>query len=93
MTDRESEQVKVAETPDPKWEGAGEGWGCHIPPLFHMHPVDSRQLRGARDVVGAGTGELLDHLAWKQDAKMPACGQEGGGSVVAQCQGVMPWTG
>ena len=34
MTDRESEQVKVAETPDPKWEGAGEGGGCHIPPLF-----------------------------------------------------------
>ena len=33
MTDRESEQVKVAEKPDPKWDGAGEGWGCPIPPL------------------------------------------------------------
>ena len=23
---------------------------------------------------------------------MPVCGKEGGGSVVAQCQGVMSWT-
>ena len=63
MTDRESEQVQGAETPDPTWDGAGEGWGCPIPPLFRMHPVDSRQLRGARDVVCSGTGELLHHVA------------------------------
>ena len=93
MTDRESEQVKVAETPDPKWDGARYRQGCHGGTLFQRHPVYSRQLRGSRDVVCSGTGELLAHSAWQQDAKMPACGQEGGGSVVAKGQGVMPWTG
>ena len=33
MTDRESAQVQVAETPDPTWDGAGEGWGSPSPPL------------------------------------------------------------
>jgi hypothetical protein len=83
VTDRESEQVKVADTPDPKWDGAGYGWGAYIHTLFHMHPVDSRQLRGSRYVVCSGTGELLYHRASAEDAKMPACGQEDGGSVVA----------
>ena len=93
MTGRESEQVQVADTPDPKWDGAWYRQGCYVGTLFQRHPVYSRQLRGSRDVVCAGTGELLDHSAWKQDATMLACGQEGGGSVIAKCQGVMPWTG
>jgi len=83
MTDRESAQVKVAGTPDPKWDGAWSRQGCHVGTLFHRHPVYSRPLRGSRDVVCSGTGELLDHFAWKQDANMPTGGQEDGGSVVA----------
>ena len=63
MTDRESEQVKVAATPAPKWDGAGYGQSAYVHTLFHMHPVYSRQLRGSRDVVYPGTGELLHHLA------------------------------
>ncbi len=92
MTGREAEQVKVAETPDPKRDGAWYGQARHAGTLFRMHPASSRQLRGSRDVVCSGTGELLSHVAWRQDAKMPACGKEDGGSVVAECQGVMLWT-
>ena len=92
MTDRESEQVKVADTPDPKWDGAGYGQSAYVHTLFRMHPVYSRQLRGSRDVVYPGTGELLYHVASPEDAKMPAGGQEDGGSVVAACQCVMRWT-
>ena len=91
-TDRESAQVKVADTPDPKWDGAGYRQGAYVGTLFHRHPVDSRQLRGSRYVVCPGTGELLYHLTSEEDVKMPACGKEGGGSVVAECQGVMLWT-
>ena len=83
MTDRESEQVQVAETPDPKLDGAGYRQGAYVGTLFHRHPVASRQLRGSRYVVCPGTGELLSHFASEEDANMPACGQEDGGSVVA----------
>jgi hypothetical protein len=92
MTDRESAQVKVAETPDPPWDGAGYGQSASGQTLFRMHPVDSRQLRGSRDVVYPGTGELLYHVASLEDATMPAGGQEDGGSVGAACQCVMRWT-
>ena len=92
-TDRESEQVKVADTPDPQWDGAGYRQGAYVGTLFHRHPVDSRQLRGSRYVVCPGTGELLYHLTSAEDVKMPACGKEGGGSVVAKGQDVMSWTG
>ena len=92
MTDRESAQVKVADTPDPTWDGAGYRQGCPVGTLFQRHPVDSRQLRGSRYVVCPGTGELLSHVASPEDVKMPTCGKEGGGSVVAQCQDVMFWT-
>ncbi len=92
MTCRECQQVKMAETPDPKWDGAWSGQAAYVQTLFRMHPASSRQLRGSRDVVCPGTGELLYHLASQEDAKMPACGKEGGGSIVAECQGVMPGT-
>ena len=62
MTDRELQQVKVADTPDPKWGGAGYGGADYTHTLFRMHPVYSRQLRGSRYVVCPGTGELLYHF-------------------------------
>ena len=83
MTDREAKQVKVADTPAPKWDGAWYGQGGYAHTLFQKHPVDNRQLRESRYVVCSGTGELLYHLASEEDAKMSACGKEGGGSVVA----------
>ena len=83
MTGREAEQVKLADTPDPKWNGAGYGQSAYVHTLFRMHPVYSRQLRGSRYVVYPGTGELLYHFASQEDAKMPAYGKEDGGSVVA----------
>ena len=92
FTDRESEQVKVADTPDPKGDGAWYRQGYYVGTLFQRHPVDRRQLRGSRYVVCPGTGELLFHLASLEDGKMPTCGQEGGGSVGAKCQDVMFWT-
>jgi len=79
----------VADTPDPKWGGAGYRQAWYVGTLFLMHPVYSRQLRGSRYVVCPGTGELLDHLASQEDVKMPVCGKEDGGSVVAQSQDVM----
>jgi hypothetical protein len=93
MTDRESAPVQGAETPAPTWDGAGEGWGGPSPPLCHRHPVESRQRRGARDVVGSGTGALLSHRAAAEDATRPAGGTEDGGSVVAACQRVRRWIG
>ena len=83
MTGREAEQVKLAEIPDPKWDGAWYGQARHAGTLFRMHPASSRQLRGSRYVVYPGTGELLYHFASQEDAKMPAYGKEDGGSVVA----------
>jgi hypothetical protein len=92
MTDRESAPVQVAETPDPPWDGAGYRQGCPVGTLFQRHPVDSRQLRGSRDVVCPGTGALLSHVASPEDVTRPTCGQEGGGSVGAEGQDVMFWT-
>ena len=63
MTGREAEQVKVADTPDPKWDGAWYWQARHAGTLFRLHPASSRQLRGSRYVVCSGTGELLYHLA------------------------------
>jgi hypothetical protein len=60
MTDRESEQVKVAETPDPKWEGAGEGWGCPIPPLFPC----------TRSIAGS-YGDLERRILWNWGTPRP----------------------
>jgi len=40
-----------------------------------------------------GTGELWYRLTRKRGARMPACGTEGGGSVVAKRHAVMVWTG
>ena len=83
--------MKVADPPDPTWEGAGYRPGAYGGTLFHRHPVDSRQLRGSRYVVCPGTGELLYHLTSEEDVKMPAYGKEGGGSVGAKCQDGMSW--
>ena len=92
MIDRESEQGKVADTLDPKWGGVWYRQSAYAGTLFRMHPVRSRQLRGSRYVVCPGTEELRHHDASSEDAKMPACGKEGGGSVVAECRDVMSWT-
>ena len=81
MTDRESEQVKVADTPDPTWDGAGYRQGRHVGTLFQRHPVDSRQLRGFRYVVCPGTGTPLPRCLAR--GRENAAGKEGGGSVGA----------
>ena len=91
MIDRESAQVKLADTPDPKGDGAGYRQSAYAGTLFPMHPVRSRQLRESQYVVCSGTEAVLS-LASQEDTKMPVCGQDDGGSVVAKCQDVMSWT-
>ena len=52
VRDREVQQVKVADTPDPKGMVRGtETSGLYVGTLFQWHPVYSRQLRGSRYVV------------------------------------------
>jgi hypothetical protein len=64
-------------TPEPKWSDVG----CHHflcdGTLLPIRPAQSGQLRVSRHVICTGTWELLSRFAWKQDAKMPACGQGG----------------
>ncbi len=55
---RQQEEVKMAETPSPKWEGSGTG-------LFNLSLSLSRSLSGVEQaakghrVFYGGTGELL----------------------------------
>ena len=85
--------MKMTVTPGPKRYDVG----CHHVPcdgtLLLIRPAQSRQLRVSRHVICTGTWELLSRFAWKQDAKMPACGQEDGGGVVAKGPLVMGGTG
>ena len=91
MIDRESEQGKVADTPDPKGDGVGYRQSAYAGTLFRMHPVRSRQLRESRYVVVLELRKSFPDAS-QEDTKMPVCGQEDGGSVVAECQDVMSWT-
>ena len=91
-TDRESEQVKVADTPDPPWDGAWDPQGAYVGTLFQRHPGPQQAATGISIMSLFWTGELLYHLASEEDVNMPACGKEGGGSVGAECQDVLSWT-
>ena len=80
MTDRESEQVKVAETPDPKWDGAGEGWGCHIPPLFPC----TRSIAGSYgDLETSYALELGNSYTTLPDNRTRQCQRVGRGTEAA----------
>ena len=88
---RKCKQAKLADTPGPKgkmpaWlsEGADQDDAT-------AHPVYRGQLRVAT-TPSVGTGELPHRFAMLRGAKLPARGREDGGGVVAQRQGVMPWT-
>ena len=81
---RNSQQVKVADTPGPK----GMVGGCAVS-AWRAHVVsDSPGVEQAcYEVLLAfltGTGELSSHLAPQGDARMLACGREGGGGAVVQ---------
>src|SRR6266545_1072582 len=88
---RNLQQAKLAETPDPKGKmPAWLPWGANQD-YSTAHPVYRGQLRVA-NTPSVGTGELHSRLAQRWGAKLPARGREDGGGVVAQRQGVMPWT-
>jgi hypothetical protein len=85
--------VHVAETPEPQRYGVGYRPSSQAGTLFPIPPAHRRQLRGSREVVGSGTGARLSHVAWTQDANMPAGGKEDRGCGGAACQGGTLWTG
>ena len=89
---RQNEQVKLVETPDPKWDG---GW-CARPPLAHVVPYTTRRRAGTYGTLAALAVELGNSkpvFLRREDAKMPAYGREGGGGVVAKGPAVMVGTG
>jgi len=51
---RQNEQVKLVETPDPKWDG---GW-CARPPLAHVVPDTTRRRAGTYGTLSAPAVEL-----------------------------------
>jgi len=55
---------------------------------FHYPPASSRQLQGAITHLFVESGNS-DTTLPARDAKMPACGTEGRGSIVVKCRSVM----
>jgi len=89
---RENEQVKLVETPDPKWDSGG--WAGSLP--AHVVPDTARRRAGTYGSRAAPAVELGNSntvLPPAEDAKMPAYGMEGGGGVVAKGPAVMGGTG
>jgi hypothetical protein len=68
------------------------GWLWHQSKLFPIRSAYSRQLRVASVSRERNWGTPVPlHLSQK-DTKMPVCGQEDGGGVVAKCLVVMTRT-
>jgi hypothetical protein len=89
---RENEQVKLVETPDPKWDS---GWYAGPPPAYVV-PDTTRRRAGTYGTLSAPAVELGNSkpvLPLIEDAKMLAYGLEGGGGVVAKDPAVMAGTG
>ena len=57
-----------------------------------LPPASSRQLRGASTHLNVESGNSTTTLP-ARDAKMPACGLEGRGDIIAKCRTVMGRTG
>lgn len=88
---RQNEQVKLVETPDPKWDG---GWYTGPPPVYVV-PHTTRRRAGTYGTLSAPTVELgnsIPVLPLSEDAKMLAYGMEGGGGVVVKSPTVMGGT-
>ena len=92
MKRRYEQRVQVVASPDPKGMVGGRTGAkpaCVVPDP----PGVEQAATGRYHVVHTGTGELPRRLASEGDAKMLACGREGGGGVVAKCLPVMGRTG
>jgi hypothetical protein len=88
---RQNEQVKLVETPDPKWDSGG----CAGSPPAHVVSDTARRRAGTYGTLAAPAVELGNSntvLPRTEDAKMPAYGLEGGGGVVAKGPTVMGGT-
>ena len=86
---RENQQVKLVETPDPKWDG---GW-CARPPLAHVVPDTTRRRAGTYGTLTAPVVELGNSkpvaptLVGRENASVRAGGRRQRSSQTPRCNG------
>jgi hypothetical protein len=81
----------MVDTPDPKWDG-GEREGC-LSQAYCLQPARRKAgSYGSLESLALELGNSYTALPVR-DTKMPVCGQEDRGGVVAKCPSVMEGTG
>ena len=87
--------MQTAESPGPKGTVEG-GWFPNANRVVTQPPGVEQAAKGST-VCACGMWEVLSRLTrgniGSGDVKMPACGQDGGGGVVAKRRSVMGRTG
>jgi len=86
---RKNGQVKLVETPDPKWDSGG----CAGPPPAHVVPDTARRRAGTYGTLSAPAGELGNSkpgappLVGRENASVRAGGRRQRSSQRPRCNG------